>query len=644
LPSGEFEHLGRFDDQVKVRGFRIELGEIDAALTHEPDVQAAASFVWTAGPDDVRIVACCVPMRSGSISPINLRRHLRTTLPDYMIPQHFIPIGAIPLGPSGKVDRRQLPTPVLTESRLSQVEAVSDSTEEAIADIWTKLLRPARAIGRSDRFFEMGGHSLLALEAIRQIDERFGVRLNARVLFLETVAEMAVRCRTELEDGPTGEPVSTGPIALSSEAPRRLTHRQEEIYREWQVDYDSGRFHLPYGTLLRGVLDIDSFRSSLIEVFERHPALRTVVTDTVDGPRQSVRAAHEVCDLEIVDVSDQLDPAGEALRLMEERLRLPFDLRKGPLVRLMLVRITDAEHYWFMMPHEVFFDGWSFDIVLAELDQVYGALELTDKTPRPGSTVTFADFATWQREQPPIIDEATRDHWKSVLIGWPTPIVWPTEGQSGAPNVERIAVEIDEGTAHRLEVVAEVAGVGVHTVLLAAFAGAIAELTGRDDLVIGVATSGRYVPEALKLVGLFFNVQPLRFSIRPEVSGQSLLNQVRAVTQAAMAFQEVLPHQLAEISASVNNSHALTPQITFSYQDSRRRLRSIGSLASAEIRLPRAGLSTELEFWVLHTPRGFVGGLDYAADKIDARVVRTLATAVYEQLSELTQGEPSDRS
>jgi hypothetical protein len=152
------------------------------------------------------------------------------------------------------------------------------------------------------------------------------------------------------------------------------------------------------------------------------------------------------------------------------------------------------------------------------------------------------------------------------------------------------------------------------------------------------------VPEALKLVGLFFNVQPLRFSIRPEVSGQSLLNQVRAVTQAAMAFQEVLPHQLAEISASVNNSHALTPQITFSYQDSRRRLRSIGSLASAEIRLPRAGLSTELEFWVLHTPRGFVGGLDYAADKIDARVVRTLATAVYEQLSELTQGEPSDRS
>jgi acyl-coenzyme A synthetase/AMP-(fatty) acid ligase len=195
--DGTLEHLGRLDFQVKIRGYRIELGEIEAILAEHPNVRQAAVHVWTAKADDVRIVACCVPAKAGVLAPISLRKHMRARLPEYMVPQHFLALDEIPLMPNGKVDRRRLPTPVVAESRVAQHEAPADPVEAAIAEIWTKLINPARPIGRIDKFFEMGGHSLLGLRALRQIESKFGVRLDFRVLLQESLADIAMRCRVE---------------------------------------------------------------------------------------------------------------------------------------------------------------------------------------------------------------------------------------------------------------------------------------------------------------------------------------------------------------------------------------------------------------------------------------------------------------
>ncbi|MBI4206771.1 MAG: amino acid adenylation domain-containing protein [Betaproteobacteria bacterium] len=194
--DGTLEHLGRLDDQVKVRGFRIELGEIETVLAGHPDVHQAAVHLWTVKPNDMRIVACCVPARGGVLPAIGLRKHLRARLPEYMIPQYFLAVDEFPLTPNGKIDRRRLPTPVVTESRVGQHDAPADPVEAAIAEIWTKLIQPARPIVRSDKFFEMGGYSLLGLRALRLIEEKLGKRLEFVVLFQETLADIAARCRS----------------------------------------------------------------------------------------------------------------------------------------------------------------------------------------------------------------------------------------------------------------------------------------------------------------------------------------------------------------------------------------------------------------------------------------------------------------
>jgi len=192
-PGGIIEYLGRTDFQVKIRGQRIELGEIEAVLDEHPEVRQAAVHLWTVSADDVRIVACCVPAKAGSLASVKLRKHLRERLPAYMIPQHFLLMNEMPLTPNGKVDRRRLPTPAAEENTIGRFEAPVGPVESAIAGIWTELIQPARPIARTDRFFEMGGHSLLAMQFLRKMEQRLSVRLDIQVLLRDSLAEIAAQ-------------------------------------------------------------------------------------------------------------------------------------------------------------------------------------------------------------------------------------------------------------------------------------------------------------------------------------------------------------------------------------------------------------------------------------------------------------------
>jgi len=220
--DGTLEHQGRLDFQVKVRGFRIELGEIEVALAEYQNILQVAVYLWSVGSDDVRIVACCVPTKTGALASANLRKHLRARLPEYMIPQYFLPMDEIPLTPNGKVDRQRLPTPSAAESSIGRYEAPANTVEITIAEIWTSLIKPIRAIGRNDKFFEMGGHSLLAMRAMQQMEHELGVSLNIRLLLQESVADIAVQCESknasQTEDGQDGVRPPSGQSTHDSEA------------------------------------------------------------------------------------------------------------------------------------------------------------------------------------------------------------------------------------------------------------------------------------------------------------------------------------------------------------------------------------------------------------------------------------------
>ncbi|MEW6742261.1 MAG: amino acid adenylation domain-containing protein [Planctomycetota bacterium] len=190
LEGGEIEHLGRLDQQVKLRGFRIELGEIEASLRLRADVKEAVAIVREDVPGDQRLVAYIVPAGAAPPSTSDLRGSLRGFLPEYMVPSAFVFLDALPLTPSGKVDRRALPAPQAAKRDELGFVPPRTSAERALAQIWCEVLGVERA-GVYDNFFDLGGHSLLTLKVIAKFEESTGFHLNPVDFFQQTLGQLA---------------------------------------------------------------------------------------------------------------------------------------------------------------------------------------------------------------------------------------------------------------------------------------------------------------------------------------------------------------------------------------------------------------------------------------------------------------------
>ncbi len=191
--NGDLEYLGRIDHQVKIRGFRVELGEIEAALSSHPDVREAAVLAREDTPGEKRLVAYLLP--TGEVWPTTreLRAHLLTTLPDYMVPAAFVWLEAFPLTPNGKLDRRALPAPsqqMRVEAPIEPVDLPATPTEVLIAGVWRDILK-VEPIRVQDNFFDLGGHSLSSIQVIDALAEKTGVKLSPAYVRLQTLGQLA---------------------------------------------------------------------------------------------------------------------------------------------------------------------------------------------------------------------------------------------------------------------------------------------------------------------------------------------------------------------------------------------------------------------------------------------------------------------
>jgi acyl-coenzyme A synthetase/AMP-(fatty) acid ligase/acyl carrier protein len=192
LADGNLEYLRRNDTQVKVRGHRIELGEIEAALGSHPAVARAIVVVVTAQPGDVRLAAYVTARPGRAFTESELRKHLMRMLPAYMLPQHVLELDELPLTPNGKIDRKRLPA--IQREELSEEAYAPPVTarEIRLAELWSEALHVQR-VGQHDNFFNLGGHSLMALRLLTRIEREFGVKVSPRVLLLSTLTQVAAQ-------------------------------------------------------------------------------------------------------------------------------------------------------------------------------------------------------------------------------------------------------------------------------------------------------------------------------------------------------------------------------------------------------------------------------------------------------------------
>jgi AMP-binding enzyme C-terminal domain/Phosphopantetheine attachment site/AMP-binding enzyme len=198
--DGDLEYIGRTDHQVKIRGFRIELGEIEAALVAHPGVEAATVIVKDAASGDKQLTAY-VTLGRERPTVTELRRHLKKSLPGYMVPAAYVMLDAMPLNENGKVDREALAGLGAREYASEGDAAPATAMEMFVAAVWQEALGLPR-VGRHDNFFDLGGHSLLSLRVLARVEERVGSPLSPRELIFQTLEQFAATCeeRTRLKE------------------------------------------------------------------------------------------------------------------------------------------------------------------------------------------------------------------------------------------------------------------------------------------------------------------------------------------------------------------------------------------------------------------------------------------------------------
>ncbi|MFL6336275.1 MAG: amino acid adenylation domain-containing protein [Pyrinomonadaceae bacterium] len=226
LPDGNIEFLGRFDDQLKIRGFRVEPGEIEVTLCGHPALREAAVCARQVGSGGPQLVAYVEQHAGASVTAQELRAHLASSLPEYMLPAAFVFLDSMPLTPSGKLNRRALPEPGgASTAAAAAFVAPRTPVEESLAKIWCELLGLER-VGVYDNFFDLGGHSLLATQLVSHIREELHAELQVRTVFESPTIESLAMCVVQTSFEEEGEEEAARLLAelegLSDEEARAL--------------------------------------------------------------------------------------------------------------------------------------------------------------------------------------------------------------------------------------------------------------------------------------------------------------------------------------------------------------------------------------------------------------------------------------
>ncbi|MDR6918790.1 amino acid adenylation domain-containing protein/non-ribosomal peptide synthase protein (TIGR01720 family) [Pseudomonas sp. 3296] len=617
--DGCLEYVGRIDHQVKIRGFRIEMGEIEACLQAREEVREAAVIAQ----DGVQLVAYVVAS-DAVVSETDylegLKAVLRQSLPEYMVPSHLILLVRLPLNSNGKLDRRALPRAEASDAQRDFV-APAQGPETQLALIWQDVLQVER-VGRNDNFFALGGHSLLVLQVISRVRQQLHLELSVSSLFsAANLAEFAERAALA---SVSGQPVLQ-PAPVNQ--PPVLSYAQQRQWILWQLDPHSPAYNIPAAVRLKGSLNLNALREAFKQLQARHPTLRT--TFEQDG-QQARPVLHDTLALQLeLRTLDQLSVDSA----VAQEIARPFDLRNGPLWRVLLLQVNADEHVLVLTVHHIAADGWSMQVMVDEFSALYQAAVDGRADGLANLPVNYSDYARWQRDWLEAGEGARQlAWWSEQLAGSQTPLELPSELTRPARRSERgasLMLNVDRELLAGLRQRAQAQQVTLFMLLLASFQTLLHRQSGQSSISIGVPSAGRSRLETEGLIGFFINTQVLRTQIDGQQPFSALLQQVKQVALDAQAHQDVPFEQLVDaLQPDRSLNHSPLFQVLYNHQQQ----------LGASVERTVADLNVERLHWQQHTTQfDLVLDTQEQGEALDASL--TYATDLYDEASMRRLGE-----
>jgi len=547
LPDGNLDYVERVDKQVKIRGFRVETGEIETTLREHSSVNDVVVVPHTE-ENDTRLVAY-VLTNGDALEPNVLRDFLRRRLPEHMIPSAFVKLESIPLTAHGKVDVRALPAPDRFRSERTAFVAPRNPIETLIAGIWVEVL-DLEEVSVEDNFFDVGGHSLLATQVISRIREALHVELPLRDIFeSSTVAGLAEKVEVALRTEEHATLPSIKPVSRDQELP--LSFPQERLWLVHQLHPTSVAYHVLRPLRISGDLNVPILERTLTEVLSRHEIYRTTIETRQGRPVQVIHPPEEV-KLPVTDLRSLPREEREKAvqKLIDEEGQRPFDLSRGPLWRVTLLRIDDAEYLMMLTEHHLVHDGWTEGRLVLDFLALYEALVTGQPSPLPELAIQYADFAYWQRStiQGEFL-ESLLSYWKKQLADLPPMLELPADFPR--PPVETFrgantTVAFSPELTTALNTLSRNEGVTIYMMLMAAFNVLLHRYTRQEDIAVGAPIANRNHVETEMLTGFFVNTLVMRNDLSGNPEFRELLRRVREVALEAYMHQEMPFERLVE--------------------------------------------------------------------------------------------------
>ena len=624
--AGELVFIGRVDHQIKLRGFRIELGEIQAQLLAMKDIDDALVVAREDTRGDKQLVAYVVPISTTVPTRALLRAcmtHLRAKLPEYMIPAAFVVLDALPLTPNGKVDRSALPVPL--QASVPDYVAPDSPLERQLAQLWQEILLLSTPVSATASFFDLGGQSLLATRMLGRVRQQHERAVPLKALFAAPTLREFAQVVTQSSSA------ALAPLRrISREVQAPLSFAQQANWILDQIEGGSAHYHMSLRFLLEGELDTRALRGALQAIIQRHESLRTVVA--TQG-RSRVQRILDAVENPLTQIDLRELPAAvqstEVARLSHADALAPFALDRDPMLRAILLQLAPARYELFLTLHHIAADGWSLDILMAELGALYRAALKGEAVTLPPLPMQYADYAVWQHEwlQGEVLETHAR-YWTQQLSDLPPVHSLPLDRPRPAQLDLAGAIHhcyVDTVTTQAFIRLCRERRATLFMALHAAFSLLLARHSGETDIVVGTPIANREQAEFAPLIGCFINTLVLRSRVG-HISFLELLEQSEQTALDAYAHQQLpFEHLMERLNPERSASHAPLFQVVLALQNTEHTQLELPSVAVTPRPAPLILAPFELTLEVTETAGGLALDWLYRCELFDVATIQRLA-------------------
>lgn len=563
---------GRKDNQVKINGYRIELSEIENILLELKGIRQTVVIKKYIRKEN-RLIAYTVCENNSNLNISDIRHHLSEHLPDYMLPNVIIILDSFPKLDNGKINRKELPEPGMERPNLNYAYTPpTNDFQKELIEIWEDVLC-YEGLGIDDDFFELGGNSLKIISCINRINKKFKIDVPFKYFFkYQTAYKLANKLQNKELKDTNIYPVINTSIKQSNKF--TLSFNQESLWFIMQSIPNKSTYNILYSVDMNGEFNLSFLQQSLEKILKRHKQFNSIFK-IINNELVCIINEDHYIGIEFIDLSqvqsNELITA-ELKKIENKEIKFVFDLETGPLYKFKVIKVNDNMHILLILVHHIIFDGWSINIMIKELSDLYTARLNNDKANLPILPFQFYDFANWQKEnsKSSYYTKLSR-YWtvklkdSNFVLDFPGDFLRPKNLNNNGNIKEKI---IGKSLKDKIWEFNKQNNATPFMTFLSVFKLLLFKYTKQNNILIGCPVANRNQQEIEKLIGYFVNTIVIRTNISDNNTFIELLQNIRETTFEAFENQDFPFSKIVE-GLNVERSVSISPvfQVMFAYHN-----------------------------------------------------------------------------